>query len=119
MKMASAEVKSASKVVGEAQYEVFESVSEAISTLGEDITLGLSNTQHATNAKNKVRQAATGKPSKTALRNEAMAGLTIEEFGSVAGDPAALEALINRKMAELEKKYAALAPKEEAGDDES
>jgi len=110
MKMASAEVKSASKVVGEATYEIFDTIAEAIETLGEDVALGLINTQHATNAKNKVRQLATGKPSKTALRSEAMANLTADEFASIAGDPQALEALLGKKVSELEKKYAAMSP---------
>jgi hypothetical protein len=105
-----AEVKSKSAVVGIAKFQKFDSIGEAITELGEETVLGLVNTQHATNAKNAIRAAATGTPPKAKLRARALASMTMEEFQSVMGDEAKLEALIARKMAEYEAEIKATLP---------
>lgn len=90
------------KVVGVASYEIFDTVAEASAHLGEDKTLDLINAQHRTNELNRVRGVhRPGGISKTALRNEAMKVITGEEWMTVAGNPAAMDALIEKKMEEI------------------
>ena len=108
MKQGQTEVKSfmggeEEKVVGMADYPIYETGQEAIDGLGEAKLLKLVNAQIRTDAMNKVRAAYNQKPTKTALRNKAMAAITVEEFTGVAGDPAKLETLIQKKMADIEK----------------
>lgn len=114
MKMRTNEVKSKSKVVGEAEYAVYDSVGEATEGIGESTVLALVNAQVRTNALNEVRAKATGKPSKKALQMEALASATVEELQAVAGDVSKLQELINRKVAVLEAEEAAAAPAGEA-----
>ena len=110
MRQESKDVKSQSKVVGEAIYNIYDNVAEAVDAKGEATILELINSQERTNEMNKVRQAAVGKPSKTALMQKALAMITGDEFVAVAGDQNALQNLIAKKVAELEAKAAAEAP---------
>lgn len=110
-------VKSAGKEVGKAEYESYDSLAEAAEDLGEDRIVGLVNTQVKTNAMNEVRASASGKPTKTALRNQATMELVEEgKFAAVAGDMAAVDKLISQRVAEIEsrKKEAVVAEAEEA-----
>jgi len=109
MKTKVSDVKSKSVVVGQADYEVFDSVPEAIDFLGEAVVLDLINSQHRTNKLNAVRAAATGKPSKSSLKLRAMSELTVDELISIAGDPNALERLLDKKIAEMEEAIEAAA----------
>lgn len=101
MKMMSADVKSKSKVVGTADYERFDSVAEANDFFGETALLGIINAQHRTNKMNAIRAASNPVTSKKTLRYQVLASLSMEELGSVHGDAAALEALVEQKMDEL------------------
>lgn len=117
MQKAIADVKSQSNVVGQAEYYVFDSVQEAIDTLGEETTLGLINSQHRTNAMNEVRAKATQKPTKAYLRREAMTRMTADDWMACHGDGAKIEAMIEAKMAEVEAELLAQTPRRE--DDEN
>jgi len=115
MRTEKAKVKSKSNVIGEASFGVFDTLNEAVDGLGEARVLALVNKQNKTDAMNAVRAGATGKPSKKLLRKQALSRISIEEFKGVAGDEDALEALIGRKVAELE---AEAPPAPEAPDDD-
>jgi len=121
MKVEESVVTSKKKPVGKAQYEVYDSVSEAVEHQGEERILNLINTQHATNAKNEVR-AQAGPPSKSKLQKKAMASITPEEFASCAGDEIALQNLIDTKAEELKNQIlaerAALAEDDSEDSDE-
>ena len=101
MRVLNADVKSKSKVVGTAAYEVFDTVNEAVDFFGETATLGIINAQHRTNKMNAIRAAANPVQSKKTLRYQVLSLLSMEELGSVHGDAAALEDLVERKMEEL------------------
>ena len=107
MQAKKANVKSKKEVVGVAEYLIFDSVSEAVGELSEGAVLDLINSQYRTNAMNAVRGAATGTPSKTYLRKLAGARITDAEFQSVLGDMDGIEALIQKKMREIEAEMAA------------
>lgn len=113
-----ASVKSKKDVVGTAEYLVFDSVAEAVGELSEPKVLSLINAQYRTNAMNVVRSGATGKPSKTYLRNLAWTRVSPDEFESVAGDYDALQALVERKMAEVEKEIMASRPEVETAEED-
>lgn len=105
MKTERAEVKSQSKVVGTAEYPIYEAVQEALSDLGEEKVLALINAQVRTNTMNQVRAEATAKPSSKRLMSIAMSEITPEEFAQVAGDPTAMNALIESKMEEVKTRF--------------
>lgn len=118
-------VKSKKAVVGYAEFMVFDTLQEACQELSEGRVLALVNKQYKTDAMNAVRAGASGEPSKKALSRMAMAAITIEEFQTVAGNEAALEALKERKMAEIKTRLAAekatageAVPDEDADDDD-
>jgi len=110
MKIVRKEVKSSSKVVGMAECPVYDTLPEMVEALGEATVLDLANTQNFTNVKNQIRSSATGKPSKQALRMQAIASIEASEFALVAGDVAKLENLINQKVQELEAKMTTAGP---------
>jgi len=88
--------------VGVATYPVYDSVSECVESIGEAKALDLLNSQTRTNELNRVRGLSRpGGISKTALRNKAMVAITGDEWMSVAGNPQAMEALIEKKMEEI------------------
>lgn len=118
MRSEKAAVKALKKVVGEASFQVFDSVEEAVEGLGEARVLALVNKQNKTDAMNAVRAGATGKPSKKLLRKQALSRITVEEFKAVAGDEDALEALIGRKCAELEAELPLPETSEDEDEDE-
>ncbi len=106
----SADVSSEQKVIGTATYPQFETVEEAVNHpeygLGEERLLDILNAQLKTNAMNTLRTAKTKGPTKSALRSDAMNQIVQEitsgEHQSVIGDKDALDALINRRVAQLE-----------------
>lgn len=118
MRPDSCQVRSKSQVVGTAEYQIYDSTTEAVDNLGEDVCTSLINAQVKTNSMNVVRGTATGKPSKTHIRNLALQDCSAEEWGEVAGDPAAIAALIERKMADVEARLAAARPASEEEDEE-
>lgn len=88
-----------SKQVGIANFPIYDSVAEAIDDVGEDKVLELVNAQTRTNELNRVRGLSRpGGVSKTALRNKAITMVTPEEWAQVAGNPQAIEALLEAKM---------------------
>jgi len=103
MKNGEADVRTKGKILEEkAVFEIFDSVAEALETKGEETCLSLINRQNATDAKNAIRSKyATPKASKRALRADAMALLTGDEWASAAGNKEALESLIDSKVDEL------------------
>ena len=105
-----ADVKSKSKIVGVAEFPQYDNVAECVDGQGEDTILALVNSQLKTNAMNTVRGSVTGKPSKTKLMQEAMGKISTDEFNAVVGDPVRLQALVAKKVAELEAEYASKAP---------
>lgn len=114
MKMGEKDVKGEGKSVGVATFEIFDSVDESRDTLGEAVVLGLINAQHRTNACNAVRQAATGRPSKTQLLTMAFDELLRSgEAGKYAGDLPALNARLAQLAAEIAAKMG-LEKEEEA-----
>lgn len=101
------DVKSATAVVGTAEYSVFDSVAEAVEAQGEESVLAAINAQNKTNAMNTVRAAATGKPSKKALRTQAAARATGEQWAAVAGDITAIENMLVGIERDIEAELAA------------
>lgn len=113
--------KKVTKEVGQATYPIFDLVDEAVDQLGAEKTLELINAQVRTNEMNRIRGLARGGPSKTLLKNKAIARITQEEWMEVAGDLAAIERLIERKMAEVRSELESENPLVHAGasDDEN
>jgi len=110
MKPDSCPVKSKSQVVGTAEFQIYDSTEEAVGHLTEEVCVSLINAQVKTNAMNVIRGAATGKPSKTHVRNLALTEVTAEEWREVAGDNSAIAALVERKMVDVEARLAAARP---------
>lgn len=102
MKIGSAEVTSKEVKVGTAEYDIYDSLNEAMQKLGEKDTLKLINAQTRTNALNAVRSSATGKPSKASLRQKAMAMITQEDFISIQGDETKFASMVDQKITALE-----------------
>jgi hypothetical protein len=107
MKEDTCPVRSKSQVVGEARFNIYDSVAEAVGAIGEEPVLSLVNAQVKTNEMNRIRSEKTGKVSKSQLKNLAMAEITVDEFQAVVGDTTALDALLERKMAEVEARLEA------------
>lgn len=101
MKTLSVKVKSKSVTVGVAEYPEYDAVAEAIEHQSEESILKLVNAQARTNAMNVVRNAVVARPSKKKLMRKARASITADEFVAVAGDPDAIDALIDKKAKEL------------------
>jgi len=118
MRKDTTEVRSRGTVVAIIDYNVYDSVTEAVEGLGEATALSLINAQVKTNARNTARAGATGKPSKTKLRQMAFSEISVEEFSGVAGDALLLENLVNQKMAEIEARLAASTPAPDPVEDE-
>jgi len=116
MKYGEKEVMSESKVVGKATYPIYETWEEAEKALG-DAGLAKLNAQVRTDEMNKVRSEFNKPQSKSALRSKALGSITVEEFTSCQGDEAKLNALIERKMAEIEKASPPAQPSNPEGGD--
>lgn len=110
MQMKTKDVKSKTNSVGIAEYPAYDSTTEAVEDKGEDVVLSLINAQVRTNAMNLIRSNATGKVSKKALMQMALATLTVEDFASVAGDTIALQNLLDKKGAEIQADLDAKVP---------
>jgi hypothetical protein len=116
MKTERSEVKSKSKIVGTAQYPVYDNLQEAIDSMPEEKLLALINAQTRTNAMNSVRAEATTKPSTKKIMNLAFAEITPQEIADAGGDPVAVNVLIEGKMNEIKARLAAQSSTEEDSD---
>lgn len=106
------------KTVGTASYSVYEAISEAVDDLGEEKCLELLNAQVRTNEMNRVRGLnRPGAPTKTMLRNKALATLTAADFATVAGDLAKIEALIESRMETIKEEMTTAAGTADPADD--
>jgi hypothetical protein len=101
MKTVEKQVKSKGEVVSTIVVPVYDSLAEMVDAVGEAKVLKLANEQLITNLQNEERASKTGKPSNAKLVKQAINNITPEEFAAVAGDPAGIEALIAKKIAEL------------------
>jgi len=109
------EVRSASKVVGIAKAQQWDSVQEAVAEKGEEFILALVNSQHLTNICNQVRAAAVGKPSTMDLAATAVDELIREgEIERLAGDTAAIKNAIASRIAKLKAKLGVSKEAEES-----
>ena len=63
------------KVVGSGQIEVYETVQEAVDALGAERVLSYTNRQNKINELNKIRAAATSKPSIPKVLRDRLAAL--------------------------------------------
>lgn len=95
------------KQVATAYFNIYDTVSEAIGTLGEAETLKLINAGTQTNEMNRVRGIVRDGPGKKVLEKKAWDSLGAEDFAQVAAqgaDGAAfLQKLIAERVAQFEK----------------
>jgi 16S rRNA G966 N2-methylase RsmD len=94
--------------VGVAKFDIFDTVAEAISTLGEARTLSLINIQNKTSTCNAMRASATAGMSKKAIRNEAMQLLLADpewnqKVLAVRGDAVQMQRVIEEAEAFVEQ----------------
>lgn len=87
-----------SKVVGTATYPKYETVSEALSDIGEPKVLENLNAQVRTNEMNRVRALARNGPSSKTMQTEALKRISADEFAACAGDFEAIQKLIEAKI---------------------
>ena len=110
MKIGESDVSSESKVIGNTKYPIYETVDEILNHteygLGEQKLLDLINAQIKTNAMNTLRTARTKGPTKSALRSEAVNEIVSEiangDHAECIGNPDVLNALIERRMSQIE-----------------
>ncbi len=112
MKQGQSDVKSKGKVVGTANYNIYDTLQEAVETITEVACLELINTQTKTNSLNAVREGATERVGKKMLTAKALAAITPEEWGQLAGDAARIQQAIDAKIVELEEELKAAADAE-------
>lgn len=118
MQVCTADVKSKSKVVGQASYKKYDSVAEAVQDMGEEDILSLINAQVKTNAMNLTRAGAVGMPTKEQIRLMAMARITTDEFAAASGDLSRMEALIKKYSEQVIAEHQARIPQtDEEGDE--
>ncbi len=111
-------VKSKSKIVGNAQFQHYETLDELLNDekfgLSEAKVLELVNAQVRTSALNDVRAGFNREPSKKYLTKVAMQEIIQEvsagSHSDVIGDEAALNALIDSRAAEIKARMEAEAP---------
>lgn len=114
--------------IGEAEFEIFDNLDEAVARLSPDVCLGLINTQHKTNKMNALRASVTGEPTQKELRAKAMQHLVQNEIrklteASAQGEDAMnalVESEMNRIKLELvaaRKKAAFVAGGDAGGED--
>jgi hypothetical protein len=106
MKRGTKEVKSDQKILGECDYDIYDSVLEATNALGETQLLDILNAQIRTNAMNAFRTSKTKGPTKSALRTKATNDVVQELLAGghpdAIGNESAIQNLIDRRMAEIE-----------------
>ena len=102
MKTGQTEVKSKGKIVGTAEFAIYEAVEEAKTELGDEQLLELLNNQVRTRALNAAREASREHVGKKMIRAKAFAAITPEEFMEVAGDPVRINQLLSKKEKEVE-----------------
>jgi len=105
------------KIVGEAKYNIYDSVEEAVSTIGPEKVLEYVNALEKTNEMNRIRGSAVGKPSKKYLEGLAFSDISAAEWQQIAGDPEAIRALLDKKIAAIEARMANV-PADDGDDDE-
>lgn len=123
--MGTSEVKGEGKSLGDIEFPVFSTAQEAVDCLGEEQLLLLLNTQVKTTCMNNHRQQHSTKITKGKLREMAFARISAEEFAGAAQDPGAINALIAKKIQEVEAevdeakaKVAAASSPSEGGEDD-
>lgn len=104
--------------VGDAVFAVYDSSDEAIAQEGAERCLDYINAQVRTNEMNRIRALARGGPSKNKLRNMAISEITSEEWSQIAGDQAAIEAMLQTKCREIEARMATAPTEAVAVDDD-
>lgn len=104
MQVADENGKKVEKVVGTANFPVYDSVAEAVEHKGEEDILALINAQTRTNELNRVRGMAKSGPSKKALEAKAIASFTPEDWQSFAEDPSRFQAVLQQRVDELRER---------------
>ena len=104
--------------VGTVEYEIFDSLPEMTTALGDAKVLALANTQLATNAKNEARALAVGGQTSTSLRNKALNKIisTPELFtrlAATAGDQTAQDALFSEVIETIKEEEGIVDEEEE------
>lgn len=90
------------------QYPIYDNLSEAIDALGEAKSLDLINAQNCTNICNKARaELRPGEPSLSALKNLALTRIQPNEWATIAGDGAAIDAMIRKYSEQIKAERAA------------
>jgi hypothetical protein len=102
-----AKVQFEKKDVGEVKFNHYETVAEAQHDLGDEKLLKLLNVQVKTSAMNDHRRKFMPQEGKQALRNKAIARVTIEEWGQAAGDQEKIDALIEKYVGVLQNEQKA------------
>lgn len=96
--------------VGIARYNIFDSVDEAVNTVGEAKALQCINAQVRTDEMNKIRANARGGPGKRVLEQKAIAMITAEEWQTLAGNQDAIAAKIQSNYDRLKAEHDAANP---------
>lgn len=115
MQIGSSEVTGEKRHLGEAKFPIFETWEEVCNHpeygLGEEKGLDLLNAQVKTNAMNQLRASKTKGPTKSLLRTEAMTEIVSEitsgNHAEVIGNSMAINALVERRMKEIEQRMKA------------
>lgn len=95
------------EVVGTATFLIYDSISEAIESIGEEKSLELLNAQVKTNAMNTTRAESREPTSNKALTNKAMEGFTADDWleiaqaGGAEASRSLLKLKLDAKIAEL------------------
>lgn len=85
MQQKTKDVKSKGKVIGQAEYVEYDSLQEAIDSLGDSAVLHAINQRVRTNAMNSVRAALTGTPSTKRLIAEGVAQMSLDDLQGLTG----------------------------------
>ncbi|MHA2265703.1 MAG: hypothetical protein ACXAEN_25205 [Candidatus Thorarchaeota archaeon] len=121
MKTGTAEVTSESQTLGECEFTIYETGPEALESLGEEKLLDILNAQIKTNAMNQFRTAKTKGPTKSWLRGEAFNEIIMEvkqgQHEETLGDKNAMEALVQKRMGEIEERMKVAAATEPGSED--
>lgn len=118
MKIGESDVSGDKRELGKANYPVYDSWEEVLNDptygVGEEKGLDLLNAQVKTNAMNVLRTSKTKGPTKGLLKSEAMNEIVNEiaagEHQNCLGNKPALDALIERRMVEIEARMKEVEP---------
>ncbi len=90
--------------VGTATVQFAETMEEAVEIHGgAEEALKLLNSQYLTNEMNRIRGEARGGPGKKVIESRALALITDDEWANVAGDPDAIQSLLEQKRTEVKE----------------